>query len=176
MKPMKQLRDTQRRKVYAAETQVIHSCRSMLAWYDSYDSIDGFLLRIRFDDWFQKNYPLVHGIACHRKRSRRIAKGWANRYQGTWSVHISIPLHEGCYLNNSLVVLHEIAHGLTAINAYEQGIPFAGHGPEWVDNELRLVSHFIPDIYPFLKSTYEGAGIVHRFIREGYRRGGKQLL
>jgi hypothetical protein len=134
---MSRARDTQRSRVYAAERAV--------EWTDGHLTLEecrALARRISTSAWFRRTFawsgPAIEvkdGRGCRRALgggSSITLPKWARQY---W------------------VVLHEIAHCVTPSR-------YAAHGPEFVDNLMRLIRHVLGvDAYRTVRDTFAEYGI-----------------
>lgn len=133
-------RDSQRKKVYSAESTVRHLSRTFI----DFDETCQYVRKICHSKWLRTNYcqdwEPTDTITVGDGRGRRKASG------SFFTKTIKLPK----WARHEIVVLHEIAHVL--VSSYQ----VAPHGPEFVGCLLRLVKHFMGDrVFVALNSSFK---------------------
>ena len=97
-------RDSQRRKLYRAERSMKRRSRMLR----DMRGVQKYVRRILKHKWFKQRWPDVVSINVRKIRCDSNAHGW---YAGGGVVAIQIP--KAMWAMKEIVVLHEVAHGLT---------------------------------------------------------------
>lgn len=119
------VRDSQRSKVYKAET-VIHNIGEK---FETVNDVSIYLRKIMNSDWFQQRYPEKTWFDIRDGRGTRYARGSNLSYGG---VYMNLPR----WARRESVILHELAHGLQPANT-------AWHGREFCAIYIELVGRFM---------------------------------
>src|SRR5262245_5808701 len=172
---MRKERDMQKLKVYAAENTI--ACRQEKP-YDTLLEVWVFLERVQKDKWFLRHYGRWT-FKVDNGQGARIARGGYNGRTWATNEHISY-LKLPRWSRNRLIILHEIAHGVTR---QKHGRLVAGHGREYAAIYLDLVRHFLgAEAGAELRAAFKGKRVKHRPKRvlspeqlEVMRERGRQL-
>lgn len=136
----KTIRDSQRKKVYIAERpfhQISHK-------YETIKEVEQWLSKILKSEDFSTYKCYITGFKIKDGRRSRHARGWSyNNIAG-----MILPR----WARNKMTILHELAHGICWSMYGVRKV--AGHGPEWAQIFLDLVSKFDQEHYVKLKEEY----------------------
>ena len=125
-------RDSQRQKLYAAERWT----RVRSKMFKDLRGVRKYTKRVLKHKWFKQRWPHIVYINVRKIRCDSNAHGW---YAGGGVVAIQIP--KAMWAMKEVVVLHEIAHGITE---YEFGVnKTAWHGREFAKIFASLVQHYM---------------------------------
>jgi putative metallohydrolase (TIGR04338 family) len=114
-------RDFQRKKIYDSEKELsVYSENGKM----SLQEINDYLSRIFKSIWLKNAHPTVEGFKIHDGRGRKGAAGTAVGY----ICHLWLPK----WSRSELVVLHELAHGLTVIRYGYGEKPWHGEEYAWI--------------------------------------------
>jgi putative metallohydrolase (TIGR04338 family) len=128
-------RDTQRAKVYRAENAAGRGKE-----FETVPEIEAYLTRCFSHRWFHRHYPEITEFRVRDGRRRRNAGGRGYMRVGGGVCQLTMPKWSRC----ELVVLHELAHGITDIvTDYRNAKGVAPHGWEFCEIFLDLVRHYM---------------------------------
>ncbi len=138
-------RDSQRRKLYNAELSMK---RRPLA-FKNLQGVKKYAKRALKHKWFKQQWPDIAEVSVHKIRCDSNAHGW---YSGGGVLSIQIPIAP--WALKEVVVLHELAHGITE---YENGVnKTAWHGREFAKIFASLVQHYMgTDAGRELRASYK---------------------
>lgn len=130
-------RDSQRSKVYAAESAT-HEWRTSLTAMPI-EECDAFARKVLRDAIVQRPFPLAKSMSTSLivvKSGRR--GGWYTPSSFNWNTGYTTrpTISLGVAARSEWAIIHEIAHAIT-------GLDYAWHGPEWVQCYLFLVKRFL---------------------------------
>ena len=149
-------RDLQRKRVYAAESQVKAFLRDLLP---TIGEMQGFVDSILRNRWSQDYFGsrMLAPIAVRGGRRQRQRRALAHCFMS----EISIP--RGA--RSKFIVTHEVCHILT--DRFHGQDRTAAHGPEFATFELMLVNHFVSEEDARdLLAAFARNGVAHSY-REG---------
>lgn len=124
------MRDSQRQRVYDAETLYEKAGGSRGLSFRNKDEIQMYLFNLVQSPWYKKEFPKAPGTVHLRMNGPRVRSS-ASPVSGI----IRIAKNEKHM--SELVVLHELAHIASG--------PGAGHGREWCVNYLKLLRKKLGD-------------------------------
>ncbi len=134
-------RDSQRAKVYRAEGKAgIKSKR-----FETVPEVEAYLKRCFSHKWFHNHYPEATKFRVRDGRRRRRAGGRGYTILGGGRCILTMPK----WSRYELVILHELAHGLTDLaRGYSRGYDsgeagWAPHGWQFCEIYLDIVRHFM---------------------------------
>ena len=130
-------RDSQRSKVYAAESATHEWRTSQTAM--SIEECDAFAHKVLRDSIVQRHFPLAKSmstslIVVKSRRRGGCYKPSSFNWNTGYTTRPTISL--GVAARSEWVIIHEIAHAITSLD-------YAWHGPEWVQCYLFLVKRFL---------------------------------
>lgn len=137
---MSKARDSQRSKVYAAESVIRRYGRTKMTFAEC----EKYLAKVQASAWFVRHYGDHFAIRLNDRGSRaHAATSW-----GAAKGNINLP----SWARNEAVLLHEIAHNVTK-SRYGEQVP--GHGWQWAGTYVELVGHFMgADVAKLLTDSF----------------------
>lgn len=131
----------QQDNVYSAENGLNHGRK-----FDSLHEVQDFVDSLTASDWWFA--PQIRRVEVSRLRSTKWA-GVGNNCEECSAGSIALTTNG----QDELTILHEVAHCIT----HKGG----GHGPEWVQNYMKLVFHVMDaKAYPTLYAAFKNQGVL----------------
>ena len=165
------MRDTQRQRLYNAETQVgtqldyaaagarmVHVAGSTLTLplelrFGSWEAAVGYVDAVRASAAFARRWP---GAARAPVRVRRRAGNRAAHYEPPGTIALHAPPTGTAWSLRELVVLHEVAHHAV----HHDGAGDPGHGPEYATVLLALIGDVMgPEVALLLTTAFADHGV-----------------
>lgn len=149
-RPEVRMRDTQRSKVYAAERALKDAPD-----FETMDQVHRYVEGGVFEStWFKNRFPQVTFLATHNGGGARKARGGpCYRRAGSGLLIQGVYMNLPRWARSKLVILHELAHGLTPVTC-------AAHGREWCQIYLELVGRFMgTETATRLRDSFKAHGV-----------------
>jgi putative metallohydrolase (TIGR04338 family) len=149
------IRDTQKQKVYMAETFLAHGELSTLGKkFKTAKQAEKYVSKLIQGKWFRKQWPWVRGVRVRPGHGGGPARGGLC----LWDRGI-LDLKLPPWSRRTTIIIHELAHCV-------RQKPSAGHGREFCSAYLKLVQHYLgKEVAKRLREEFKKYGVKYRLPR-----------